>query len=209
LTPHKETFETWNKLASLYEEKFMHLDIYNESYDRFCEMISVRNAAILEIGCGPGNIARYILSKRPDFRLEGIDIAPAMIELAQKNNPSARFFVMDSRDINSIDKKFDAIICGFCIPYLSTDETSKLINDCKNLLNEKGVLYISLVEGEYSKSGFMTGSTGDRTYFYFHELNTILENLQASQFRSPEIMKVNYRKADGSVEIHTIVIAGS
>ena len=185
----------------------MHLDIYNETYDHFCEMISVKNVGVLEIGCGPGNITKYILSKRPDFCITGIDIAPAMIELAQKNNPSAHFEVMDSREISRIEKKFDAIICGFCIPYLSKEETEKLILDCRNLLQENGVIYMSFVEGDYSKSGFMTASTGDRTYFYFHELKTILENLKSSQFHSPEIMKVNFTKADGSVETHTIVLA--
>lgn len=32
-TPYQETFETWNKIAGLYEEKFMDLDLYNQSYD--------------------------------------------------------------------------------------------------------------------------------------------------------------------------------
>jgi hypothetical protein len=28
---YKETFETWNKVASLYQDKFMELDLYNDS----------------------------------------------------------------------------------------------------------------------------------------------------------------------------------
>lgn len=31
---YKETFEIWNKVASLYQEKFMNLDLYNDSYDK-------------------------------------------------------------------------------------------------------------------------------------------------------------------------------
>ena len=30
---YEETFATWNKMASMYQEKFMELEIYNESYD--------------------------------------------------------------------------------------------------------------------------------------------------------------------------------
>ena len=52
---YKETFKTWNKVASLYEDKFMDLDLYNNTYDYFCELVK-DNAKILEIGCGPGNI---------------------------------------------------------------------------------------------------------------------------------------------------------
>jgi trans-aconitate methyltransferase len=80
------TFDTWNKIASSYQERFMDLDLYNDTYDIFCSLIG-QNAQIFEIGCGPGNITKYILSKRSDLQIEGIDIAPNMIKLAEKNNP--------------------------------------------------------------------------------------------------------------------------
>lgn len=34
-------------------------------------------------------------------------------------------------------------MCGFCLPYLSKEETEKLINDVSRLLNPEGVFYIS------------------------------------------------------------------
>ena len=55
---YKETFETWNKMASLYQERFMDLDLYNETYDFICNAVVKEKAKILEIGCGPGNISR-------------------------------------------------------------------------------------------------------------------------------------------------------
>ncbi len=116
---YQETFETWNKLASLYQDKFMDLELYNESYDAFCNSIAKDNAKILEIGCGPGNITKYLLSKRPNYQIYGIDVAPNMIELARENNPTARFDVMDCRNISEINQDFDGIVCGFCLPYLS------------------------------------------------------------------------------------------
>ena len=104
---YKETFETWNKVASLYQDKFMDLDLYNNTYDFICNSITRKNARILEIGCGPGNITKYLLSKRPDFDIYGIDIAPKMIELAKKNNPSASFEIMDIRQIDEIKTKYE------------------------------------------------------------------------------------------------------
>ena len=76
---NKETFETWNKIALLYQNKFMDFELYNETYDFICNSIIKEKAKILEIGCGPGNITKYLLSKRPDFNIYGIDIAPNMI----------------------------------------------------------------------------------------------------------------------------------
>src|SRR5688500_7295343 len=102
---YKTTFESWNKVASLYEEHFMDLDLYNDTYDAFCEAIEKSNPKILESGCGQGNMKKDMLYKRTDFELEGIDNAPNMVELAKKNKPNATFRVMDSRDIDQLKTK--------------------------------------------------------------------------------------------------------
>ena len=139
MDPYKETFETWNKVASLYQEKFMGLKLYNDTYDLICNVVIKNKATILEIDCGPGNITKYLLSKRPDFNIFGIDIAPNMIELAKINNPKANFAVMDSRNISEIETKYDAIVCGFCLPYLSETDSQKLIFEANYLLNDSAV----------------------------------------------------------------------
>ena len=63
----------FNKLAKMYQDKFMNVDLYSESFDLFCNAIQKENATILEIACGPGNITKYLLNKRPDFNILGID----------------------------------------------------------------------------------------------------------------------------------------
>ena len=109
---YKETFDTWNKVAKLYQEKFMDLDLYDDTYDTFCAELPIENATILEIGCGPGNITKYLLNKRPDFRIEGIDISPNMIELAKakpaytpenSNRPARKTFFIPT--LSAIDPK--------------------------------------------------------------------------------------------------------
>jgi 2-polyprenyl-3-methyl-5-hydroxy-6-metoxy-1,4-benzoquinol methylase len=57
------TFETWDKGSKIYEDKFMDFNLYNESYDIICNTIYKVNAKILDIGCGPGNIIKYLISK--------------------------------------------------------------------------------------------------------------------------------------------------
>jgi trans-aconitate methyltransferase len=204
---NKETFETWNKLASLYAEKFMDLSIYNETYDLFCNAIIQEYPEILEIGCGPGNITRYLLNKRPDFKIQATDIAPNMIALAQKNNPEARFSTMDCRDIESIDQKFDGIVCGFCIPYISEEEAIKLISDCANLLKSGGIIYLSFVDSDQGESGYKSTSTGERTYFYYHPFTTILLNLKKNKFTQIKTMPVEFKRSENETELHTIVVA--
>jgi 2-polyprenyl-3-methyl-5-hydroxy-6-metoxy-1,4-benzoquinol methylase len=204
---YKETFETWNKIASLYQDKFMGLDLYDATYDFICETISKEKAKLLEIGCGPGNITRYLLSKRPDFNIFGIDIAPNMIELAKKNNPTARFAIMDCRHISGLATKYDGIICGFCLPYLSQTDGVKLMSDCYELLDENGFIYLSFVEGDPNKSDFQIGSSGDRAYFYFHQLDVLAEELSKKGFGDIKVFKVEYKNTENKNDLHTILTA--
>lgn len=202
----KETFETWNKIASLYEDKFMNLDLYNETYDYICRSIEKSNPKLLDVGCGPGNITKYLLSKRPDFDILGIDIAPNMIDLARKNNPSAEFAIMDSRDIDSLDAKFDGIIAGFCLPYLTPNEALTLISNSNKLLNRNGIIYLSFVEGDSSKSGYKSGNAG-RVYFHFHDLNNLKDTLLNEGFGDLKLYKVDFKNSEDTFDIHTILIA--
>lgn len=204
---YKETSETWNKIASQYQDQFMDLDLYNDTYDFFCNLISKEEPRLLEIGCGPGNITKYLLARRPDFQIFGIDISPNMIELAKKNNPTASFAIMDSRHISELESGYDGIVCGFCLPYLSQADGRIFIADCSDLLNENGNLYLSFVEGDPIKSDFQVISSGDRTYFYFYNLDELTVQLEKNNFKQIEVFKVDYQKVKNEMETHTIVTA--
>lgn len=203
---YKETFDVWNKLASLYQDKFMNLDLYNDSYDFFCNALEKTGLNILEIGCGPDNITRYLLKQKPNLSIFGIDVAENMIELAKRNNPTASFKVMDCRQIDNLKTKFDGIVCGFCLPYLTDADSAKLISDCRNLLSPKGVIYLSFVEGDKSQSGYQVASNGDRVYFHYHNTDNIQQLLLDNEFEKPVAFRVNYKRDNGNMEVHTILV---
>ena len=50
------------------------------------------------------------------------------------------------------------------------------------LLEKKGLIYLSFVEGDPNKSDFQVGSSGDRTYFYFYNLDDLTEQLKKNNF---------------------------
>jgi trans-aconitate methyltransferase len=205
---YKNTFETWNKLAHNYQGKFMDFDLYDDTYNLFCEWIEKPNAKIFEIGCGPGNITRYLLNKQPDFKITATDVAPNMVAVAQANNPAAKCSVLDVRELNTVKEKYDAVICGFCMPYLSKDDCLKLITDAANILNSGGVLYFSAIEDAYSKSTYETSSDGQHTMFvYYHEEAYLQEALKAANFENVIVKRKHYQKANGTTETHIIFIA--
>lgn len=204
---YQQTWNTWNKLAKLYEDKFMDIDLYNQTYDIFCQCITQKHPGILEIGCGPGNITRYLLGKRPDFDITAIDVAPNMIDLARRNNPNVNCMVMDCRNIDAIANNFNGIVCGFCLPYLDKQDCSKLVKDCSYLLNKGGYFYFSTIEGNYSASGYQTASTGDQTFVYYYDETFLKQVLIDNGFHLLHLSKINYPKNAEKSEVHLVLIA--
>jgi ubiquinone/menaquinone biosynthesis C-methylase UbiE len=202
----KIAVEVFDKCASLYQDKFMNVDMYGDTFDFFCKAIKKENAELLELACGPGNVTKYLLEKRPDLKILGTDLAPKMIELAKINNPNAEFQLMDSRDIAKSNKKYDAIMCGFLLPYLSKEETMVLISDASKILNEKGLLYISTMEDDYSKSGFKKGSTGDEIFMHYHQADYLKDALHKNGFEIIKLERIKYPAADGSEIVDLIII---
>lgn len=206
---NKITIDTYNSTANMYQDKFMQMDLYNDTYDIFCNLVDYQNAEILDIACGPGNISNYLLKRRPDFKITGIDLAPNMITLAMQNNPKSNFHVMDCRNINQINKLFNGIICGFGMPYLSKEESNKLIVDSTNCLIKDGILYFSIMEGDYNKSGFETTSFSgeEKVFIYYHQSEFISNALKINGFEIIELTHKKYPEPDGSFLTDMIFIA--
>jgi cyclopropane fatty-acyl-phospholipid synthase-like methyltransferase len=178
--PNQISIDTFNDLAEVYQEKYFHLQEYNATYAIFCQKVLKSNAEILELGCGPGNITKYLLSKRPDFHILATDAAPKMTELAKKNNPAAVVKVLDARQLGSLSQKFDAMVMGFCLPYLMKEDVEGLFEHAYSLLNDGGMIYLSTIEGEYSASALQTSSSTGRSAYTYYYNEDLLKTLYSS-----------------------------
>ena len=208
MDPYQTTFQTWDKLAELYYEKFSAIRIYDDSYNLFCSLILQQHAEVLEIGCGPGNVTRYLIDHRPDLKITGLDVAPTMIAYARKMVLEATFEVLDIRHLNQLKGKYDAIFNGFCLPYQSKDDLKKFLMDSAGLLNPGGILYLSCIEGDYSKSGMETGSKPEyrmQVFYYSEEQIQLL--LAETGFTSISVDRIPYPSQEDVKQIHLIVIA--
>jgi len=186
------TIHTFDNMALDYYNKFINYETYTQTYEQLVTFLKTKNTAkVLEIGCGPGNIASYLLKKNPDLDWLGIDLAPQMIDLAKRNHPGAKFEVMDSRDILNLEQKFDLIICGFVTPYLSSDETSQLIQDMHQILNKNSMVYLSTMENPGVLSEFQTTRDGNRVFVYYHDYERLEKYFLNSGF---EIIKLERKR---------------
>lgn len=205
LKKQQQTFEVYNRIASIYEAKFMELALYNETYDRFCDLLPMQNPRVLEIACGPGNITKYMLKKRPDFKVDATDAAPNMVKLASQNNPMANCFELDCRNLQRLNEKYDGVICGFLLPYLSDSDCEKLVCDVAKLLAGGGIFYLSTIEGDYSQSRYETNSNGsDPLFIYYHSAEVVSEILNKNGFLTQQLYRIAY---PGSYSLHVVFIA--
>lgn len=205
----RNIIKIFDKYAGGYEQKYIDQELYKDSLDVFCQLIPAENASVLDLACGPGNITHFLLNKRPDFRILGTDLSPKMLELAQRNSPGAEFQLMDCREVAKIEQKFEGIICGFGLPYLSKEDAVNLIDDSYNHLRPGGILYLSLMEDDYSKSGFVASSTKkEKLYTYFHEAGYLIDALEKTGFHLIHLQRLdNPQQKDQSIQ-DLILIAG-
>lgn len=199
--------DVFDKHAAAYQDRFMDVSLYHDSLDVFCNAIQMQDAAVFELACGPGNITKYLLSKRPDLKIFGIDLSQNMIALARQNCPEAVFEVMDCRDISNLEKKYNGVVAGFYFPYLSREEVAKVIGDASALLTPSGVLYISTMEDDYATSGWRTSSTGDKVYMYNHEEGYLTAALEKNGFKIIDLQRKEYPGRDGEKVVDLIITA--
>ena len=73
----KETISTFDQAADQYLKHFQHYAPYHGSYEAFLAALNPNQQHILELGCGPGQVSQFLLNKRPDLKILGIDLVVA------------------------------------------------------------------------------------------------------------------------------------
>ena len=202
--------QRFDEFAEEYASRFENVSGYIEQLTFFTDQIKAENPAILELACGPGNVTKFLKNRFPESRILAVDLAPKMIEIARKALPEVDFRVMDVRDISVISEKFDAVMCSFCLPFLSKEDAAKLIADCAALLNSGGIVYLSTMEGDEHRAGFeKTSFSGDsEVYFNYHRQTDLQDAFEKSGFKILRLDRQDYQEPDGSITVDLIFIAG-
>lgn len=204
MNKYKTTITTWNKIAKRYEDVFMDFDLYNDTYEAFCNGIETPNPSILEVGCGPANSTKYLLKQRSDFKVLATDVAPNMLALAKQNLPDVAFQLLDALNISQLKSSFDGIFCGFCLPYLNKEDCMAFLIDSHALLNPNGLLYFSVIEGDYNNSGYQTRSTGDTMFVHYYREAFFKDQLINLGFQDLHIFKKSYTTNQGEAQVHLV-----
>ena len=90
--------------------------------ERLVERIEREPSSILDLGCGTGYLTELLSKRFPQAQIVAVDFAPAMIELARKRVPSARFLARDIEELEPEPDSYDLIVSNATIQWLTEPE---------------------------------------------------------------------------------------
>jgi len=171
------TVSGYDRCVDTFVKQHMNLGKYEQFIKKFSDFLK-KGSYILDLGCGPGNIAKFLIAQEKDYKILGVDLSVNMLQVARQYVPTEQFICADIRHLE-LERKFDAVIISFCIIHLDDNETNELFRKTYNLLNDEGYLYISFMHG--GVSGFEKASFSENelffNYFCPNEIEKALINL--------------------------------
>lgn len=117
-----------------------------------------KHSSILDLGCGGGQDARFLLAK--GIRVVGMDLTTAFLRAAQNTAPSVPLVLADMRDVPFRDESFDAVWAAACLMHLPKPEAAHVLKRLSRIVRSGGLLAATVTYGTQSRiltDGWMPG----------------------------------------------------
>jgi SAM-dependent methyltransferase len=101
---------------------------------------------ILDVGCAAGRDSGWFAGR--GFSVDGIDLSPTLISLAEQAVPSARFKVMNFLDLDFPEQTFDGIWCSCVLLHVPRAVAPDAVALLASRLRPAGFLYLLVKEGQ-------------------------------------------------------------
>ena len=144
--------------------------------------VSASSGKILDIGPGNGNDSRFFCER--GYNVTAIEFSSAMATVAQMNAPKAHIIEDDFLQHDFWGETFDGILAIAFIHLFNEQDTLKVLQKIRTLLNPEGVAYISTTQHEFSSIGFdkkhnfKSSSLRLRRRFTLDELRSLLQKTE-------------------------------
>lgn len=147
--PEKVDFD---KFAGKYENTLeKQLDFFGEENSYFAEYkvkivkdtISGESPLnILEFGCGIGRNLKFFKKYFPDAKVFGSDISKSSLEIAGKENPGVKLFLLNDEEIAKYSESFDLIFISCVFHHIAPPERKKAMNSIFSMMKKNSSAYI-------------------------------------------------------------------
>jgi SAM-dependent methyltransferase len=150
--PTLNTQSSYDRVAAEYADKFKD-EMDDKPFDRYCLDRLAREVGnrgpICDMGCGPGQIARYL--HRQGAATLGVDISTQMVVEAQRLNPQIHFHQGDMLSLPDADNSWGGIAAFYCIIHIPRERIVDALREMKRVLKPGGVLLLAFHIGDEIK----------------------------------------------------------
>lgn len=185
--------DTYNKIAQEYDKEFGN-DYSDTPYvDKFLNYLEGKK--VLDIGCGVGNLTKYIMDK--GFNVEGIDLSKEMLNIAKQKYSDIKFYEMNMKEI-TLRKKYDGIMLAYSLFHLTKKEVIEVLPKYYDLLNSNGKILLILQYGQGERIVNEPLKEGLKIFINYYSQDEIIEILKNNRFK---ILYTDLKKSESEFEL--------
>jgi SAM-dependent methyltransferase len=151
---------------------------------------------IADIGCGPGQIARYLADH--GAQAMGIDLSPEMVRLAQRLSPEIPFHIGDMLALDLGANSLGGIAAFYSVIHAPPDQIPKVISEFYRVLRLGGLALLAFHSGDEVVHRDEWWEKPVSLDFYFYQPETLARHLEEAGFRIEA--KIERAPYVGSVE---------
>ncbi|MEV7121726.1 class I SAM-dependent DNA methyltransferase [Kitasatospora griseola] len=116
----------------------------------FAELVHVGGGGpVADVGCGPGHVTAHLHGLGLDAF--GIDLSPAMIDVARRDRPDLRFEVGSMTDLDLADGSVAGLLAFWSLIHLPDDAVPAVFDGFRRVLRPGGPLLVGFHVGTGSR----------------------------------------------------------
>jgi SAM-dependent methyltransferase len=116
----------------------------------FADLVSSAGGGpVADMGCGPGLVTAHLNELGVDAF--GIDLSPAMIEVARREHPGVRFDVGSMTDLTLDDDSVAGLLAWFTLIHVPDSELPSIFAQFRRVLRPGGPLLLGFYVGDDSR----------------------------------------------------------
>ncbi|TWF73192.1 class I SAM-dependent methyltransferase [Kitasatospora viridis] len=104
---------------------------------------------VADVGCGPGHITAHLHESGLDAF--GIDLSPAMVDLARRDHPGLRFQVGSMTDLDLADESCAGLLAFWSLIHIPDDAVPTVLAHFRRVLRPGGPLLLGFHVGTESR----------------------------------------------------------
>jgi SAM-dependent methyltransferase len=115
----------------------------------FAEMVRANGGPVADVGCGPGHVTARLHELGTDAF--GIDLSPAMIDVARRDHPGLRFEVGSMTDLPLTDASVAGLVAFWSLIHIPDETVPLVFSQFRRVLRPGGLLLAGFHAGDGSR----------------------------------------------------------